>query len=1261
MTRSRLLQLQDSSEIETVLNLLLFERFPHERTRYKGITESCGTSADEQAKRSTNPIVGGEERKDPEDKSAPISIVHRDLETGQDCSIEASAIHHAQDDEERKERSKASDNRVHDDDHLAAGTSATSKDKAGVMYGQSSPPHGQPQGEAVSTETTEIMNSGTIFRGQADLLLKDLFDPDPKNDAAVRRALGSVLEENLLPILAHEGIVNPILKPESGNEQHGNSGLSPRVDESSTEEAKPVPKIRHMRAFAESSPMQDSSRHPATTTRGGLSLSDLEQEVSDHFAKSIVARKALSSKNTSYFAAKGIETDLQSSKIAKPHSQMSRLGSTRKTDSRTRSFIGEYGFEPFSLVYNECSMVALSQWSILQTNQSRRKSSRYVPVPCPKPSFRSCSFCGLWGHYDMECQRLSNAQTISLSKEISAQISLATFVDDEAGIVDANGDAAAQEAGRHSDSSNSEAAMELKGTQVPNTAAELSLDVADNVLEPDKGADAKFTECEICGSSHVGEALLVCDGCDRLFHITCLDPPLSSVPDGDWFCASCEGYNSEDSSVVDIEGCGDFIIEQRKRKPAELIGQSLLSHSLGIDVDFEGWHAGIGVADSKSLSVLYPESNDDPTNSNVKLSEGEFCWAKRKHAPLGKPGRDEWWPSQVLVVVDDRRHDRHFDRKAFSRYTVRMLALTGASRVRASSVLPFFDHFEHVGYHRVMKIKAEKIPTQSDVMFRRAVEDTLLELGFKSLNQALARSRELTSGRPSKKQKISRKPLVSWEGCDETVLDGFVVYAKEDDAAEATKGRPSKEKSQQQSSSATARPPASLTSARSHRGSFSGWMDDFRSARLSRSIVAWFVKSDSAGGTQVNQDMKVGVVLAAVIDQRKALVQPLQNWETALLDRRPSSTGVVGVDLSGVGSCTWIDFKKLHLVSNGLRKSLEGTFMSKILPASLEIARERASLDFGRSFFNSMSTRTAAAPARVPDDKAASDEKSSAEHSSDSPTPSPKVAMAENDDRKTAAGMKSDKAEVGAQPSPPLPAAVLLPASVVEASDQQVVESDDDATATDQSLQDEEEAREDGDDDSDFVAPPERKAEKTDDDESSSVAEYLAEGSEEDNVLPEGVYQIAQILDERKASGGVGSGSEYLIKWKGFPVEESTWEPERNILNKSFVNFYKCEKLEEQLKATSEYTKQTASVTRTMVEALRYRKEELEKELIQMKPRGEETATNKQRVCPFCLTSKNVMALAGHMKAHCNEPNYEIIREAARLIQPDWYQKKDKG
>eukprot|EP01118_Nematostelium_gracile_P010570 TRINITY_DN365_c0_g1_i2.p1 TRINITY_DN365_c0_g1~~TRINITY_DN365_c0_g1_i2.p1 ORF type:complete len:846 (-),score=181.48 TRINITY_DN365_c0_g1_i2:4-2541(-) len=46
-------------------------------------------------------------------------------------------------------------------------------------------------------------------------------------------------------------------------------------------------------------------------------------------------------------------------------------------------------------------------------------------------------------------------------------------------------------------------------------------------------------ECFICKGIEDEDKMLLCDSCDCGFHMECLDPPLSSVPETDWFCDTC--------------------------------------------------------------------------------------------------------------------------------------------------------------------------------------------------------------------------------------------------------------------------------------------------------------------------------------------------------------------------------------------------------------------------------------------------------------------------------------------------------------------------------------------------------------------------------------------------------------------------------------------------------------------------------------------------------------------------------------------------
>jgi len=46
--------------------------------------------------------------------------------------------------------------------------------------------------------------------------------------------------------------------------------------------------------------------------------------------------------------------------------------------------------------------------------------------------------------------------------------------------------------------------------------------------------------CEKCGSPHWDDQMLMCEICFKGYHTFCLEPPLESVPEGDWICKECE-------------------------------------------------------------------------------------------------------------------------------------------------------------------------------------------------------------------------------------------------------------------------------------------------------------------------------------------------------------------------------------------------------------------------------------------------------------------------------------------------------------------------------------------------------------------------------------------------------------------------------------------------------------------------------------------------------------------------------------------------
>lgn len=52
--------------------------------------------------------------------------------------------------------------------------------------------------------------------------------------------------------------------------------------------------------------------------------------------------------------------------------------------------------------------------------------------------------------------------------------------------------------------------------------------------------DEDITNCEICHEPDREDVMLLCDECNRGYHMDCLSPPLSRIPVGVWYCMPCQ-------------------------------------------------------------------------------------------------------------------------------------------------------------------------------------------------------------------------------------------------------------------------------------------------------------------------------------------------------------------------------------------------------------------------------------------------------------------------------------------------------------------------------------------------------------------------------------------------------------------------------------------------------------------------------------------------------------------------------------------------
>ncbi|XP_055036295.1 E3 ubiquitin-protein ligase UHRF2 [Misgurnus anguillicaudatus] len=62
----------------------------------------------------------------------------------------------------------------------------------------------------------------------------------------------------------------------------------------------------------------------------------------------------------------------------------------------------------------------------------------------------------------------------------------------------------------------------------------------------DPDVECRFCSCCVCGGKQDAHMQLLCDECNMAFHIYCLNPPLSAIPeDEDWYCPTCKNDSSE--------------------------------------------------------------------------------------------------------------------------------------------------------------------------------------------------------------------------------------------------------------------------------------------------------------------------------------------------------------------------------------------------------------------------------------------------------------------------------------------------------------------------------------------------------------------------------------------------------------------------------------------------------------------------------------------------------------------------------------------
>ena len=98
-----------------------------------------------------------------------------------------------------------------------------------------------------------------------------------------------------------------------------------------------------------------------------------------------------------------------------------------------------------------------------------------------------------------------------------------------------------------------------------------------------RAVPSKHLPCEVCKRTDGEASMLLCDACNRGYHIWCLTPALKHVPDGDWLCPRCPNTEAEVAATeVEVHSLVDKMGKMELRIKERLVsGDRLLAADVG--------------------------------------------------------------------------------------------------------------------------------------------------------------------------------------------------------------------------------------------------------------------------------------------------------------------------------------------------------------------------------------------------------------------------------------------------------------------------------------------------------------------------------------------------------------------------------------------------------------------------------------------------------------------------------------------------------
>ncbi|KAK3246820.1 hypothetical protein CYMTET_43656 [Cymbomonas tetramitiformis] len=148
-----------------------------------------------------------------------------------------------------------------------------------------------------------------------------------------------------------------------------------------------------------------------------------------------------------------------------------------------------------------------------------------------------------------------------------------------------------------------EDATKLREKSTVQSIAPCHLQVKDQ-YDCSAAVPSRHLACEVCRKTDGEAEMLLCDACNKGYHLWCLTPALDEVPEGEWLCPRCSGTRMQAASaeVQTQETKSSCVLEDRLGMKEQQLNEKLSSDMRLLPADvgprrvvkgdrFQPWHA----------------------------------------------------------------------------------------------------------------------------------------------------------------------------------------------------------------------------------------------------------------------------------------------------------------------------------------------------------------------------------------------------------------------------------------------------------------------------------------------------------------------------------------------------------------------------------------------------------------------------------------------------------------------------------------------